>query len=303
MNEFMVIQGRQLKSSDIEFIRQLIQDNSSWNRTKISKEICKHWNWRRPNGQLKDMACRSMLRKLQDLELLTLPKPLHSGHHQRKIPEVPHETTPVHDSLSSLRPIQLVETHSSRTDDDLFCYLLNRYHYLGLRATFVGENIRYLAYDNQGRPLGCLLFGSAAWKTQPRDIFIGWDAPTRKQNLPLLTNNTRFLVLPWVQVRCLASHLLSLSLKQLNHDWESRYGHTVSLVETFVDTTRFRGTCYKAANWIHVGQTKGRSRQDRHTKMKVPVKDIYVYPLMADYQKRLCAQSTNHIYDINGRPQ
>lgn len=288
MNEFMVIQGRQLQSSDIDFIRQLIQDNASWNRTRISKEVCKHWDWRRANGQLKDMACRSMMRKLQDLELLTLPKPLHSGHHQRNILEIPHATESIRDPLSALRPIRLTETHSSRNDDNLFCHLLSRYHYLGLRATFVGENIRYLAYDTQGRPLGCLLFGSAAWKTQPRDTYIGWDASTRKQNLSMLTNNTRFLVLPWVQVKCLASHLLSLSLKQLNQDWEGRYGHSISLVETFVDTTRFRGTCYKAANWHHVGQTKGRSRQDRHTKMKVPVKDIYLYPLMANFREKLC---------------
>lgn len=290
MNEFMVIQERRLKNSDIDFIRQLIQDNSSWNRTGISKEICKQWDWRRPNGQLKDMACRTMLRKLQAHELITLPKPLHSGHHQRKIIEIPHATEPVQDPLSALRPIRLTETHSCRNDDDLFCYLLDRYHYLGLRATFVGENIRYLAYDIHRRPLGCLLFGSAAWKTEPRDTYIGWDALTRKQNLPMLTNNTRFLVLPWVQVKCLASHLLSLSLKQLNHDWESRYGHSISLVETFVDTTRFRGTCYKAANWIYVGQTKGRSRQDRYTKMNVPVKDIYLYPLMADFRRKLCDQ-------------
>jgi len=292
MNEFMVIQGRQLKKSDIHFIRQLIQDNPSWHRTRISKEICKHWNWRRPNGQLKDMACRSMLRKMQDLELVTLPKPLRSGHYQRKIIESPHETTPIRGPLSALRPIRLIETHSNRNDDDLFCHLLNRYHYLGLRATFVGENLRYLAYDIHNRPLGCLLFGSAAWKTQPRDTYIGWDASTRKQNLPMLTNNTRFLVLPWVQVKCLASHLLSLSLKQLNHDWESRYGHSIALVETFVDTTRFRGTCYKAANWIHVGQTKGRSRQDRHTNMKVPIKDIYLYSLMADFRRKLREQKS-----------
>ncbi len=287
MNEIMVIQGRQLQKPDIFFIRQLIRDNSTWNRTRISKEICRHWNWRSPNGQLKDIACRSMLRKLQDLEILTLPKPLHSGHYQRKITEVPHATEPICDSLSTLRPIRLVETHS-HPDDNLFCHLLNRYHYLGLRTASVGENIRYLAYDRHGRPLGCLLFGSAAWKTEPRDTYIGWEASVRKQNLSMLTNNTRFLVLPWVQVKCLASHLLSLSLKQLNKDWQRRYGHSISLVETFVDTTRFRGTCYKAANWIHVGQTKGRGRQDRHTKMKVPVKDIYLYPLKVDFHRKLC---------------
>ncbi len=289
MNEEMVIQGRRLHRTDIDSIRWLIQENPSWNRTRISKEICKLWDWKRPNGQLKDIACRSMLRKLQDLGLLTLPKPLHAGHYQRKIREVPHSTEPVRDSLSAIRPIRLVETHSRPDRDNLFCHLLQSYHYLGLQATFVGENIRYLAYDAYNRPLGCLLFGSAAWKTGSRDAYIGWDVRTRERNLPLLTNNTRFLILPWVQVKCLASHLLSLSLRQLNQDWENRYGHTISLVETFVDTTRFRGTCYRAANWIHVGQTTGRSRQDRNRNMKVPVKDIYLYPLRSDFRKKLCA--------------
>ena len=289
MNEEMVIQGRRLYCQDIDCIRRLIQENPSWNRTRISKEICRQWDWKRPNGQLKDIACRSMLRKLQDLGLLILPKPLHAGHYQRKIREVPHSTEPVRDPLAAIRPIRLVETHSRPDQDNLFCYLLHRYHYLGLQATFVGENIRYLAYDAYNRPLGCLLFGSAAWKTSSRDAYIGWDVRTRERNLPLLTNNTRFLILPWVQVKCLASHLLSLGLKQLNQDWENRYGHTISLVETFVDTTRFRGTCYRAANWIHVGRTTGRSRQDRNRKIKVPVKDVYLYPLRSDFRKKLCA--------------
>jgi len=288
MNEEMVIQGRRLHCTDIAWIRQLIQENPSWNRTRISKEICRQWDWKRPNGQLKDIACRSMLRKLQDQGLLILPKPLHAGHYQRKIREIPHSTEPVCDPLSAIRPIRLVETHSKPDQDNLFCHLLHRYHYLGLQATFVGENIRYLAYDVHNRPMGCLLFGSAAWKTGSRDAYIGWDVRTRERNLSLLTNNTRFLILPWVQVKCLASHLLSLSLRQLNQDWESRYGHTISLVETFVDTTRFRGTCYRAANWIHVGQTTGRSRQDRNRNMKVPVKDIYLYPLRSDFRKKLC---------------
>ncbi len=289
MNEEMVIQGRRLQRTDIDCIKRLIQENPSWNRTRISKEICKLWDWKRPNGQLKDIACRSMLRKLQDLGFLTLPKPLHAGHHQRRIRKIPHSTEPVCDSLAAIRPICLVETHSRPDRDNLFCHLLQSYHYLGLQATFVGENIRYLAYDAYNRPLGCLLFGSAAWKTRARDAFIGWDTRTRERNLPLLTNNTRFLILPWVQVKCLASHLLSLSLRQLNQDWEGRYGHTISLVETFVDTTRFRGTCYRAANWIHVGKTTGRSRQDRNGKIKVPIKDIYLFPLRSDFREKLCS--------------
>ena len=231
-----------------------------------------------------------MLRKLHSRDLIQLPEPLHSGHYRRQIKNIPHCADPIDDPLAALRPIRLVETHSERSEDELFVFLLNRYHYLGLRATCVGENIRYLAYDAEDRPLGCLLFGAAAWKTQPRDDFIGWSASTRQRNLSLITNNTRFLVLPWVQTKCLASHLLSLGLKRLNRDWMSRYGHSISLVETFVDTTRFRGTCYKAANWTCVGKTTGRSRQDRHTRMKVPIKDIYVYPLYADFRRQLCSQ-------------
>ena len=165
---------------------------------------------------------------------------------------------------------------------------MDRYHYLGCLG-HVGEHLKYMVYDARNRPLGCLLFGSAAWKTDARDRFIGWDRTTRKQNLKLLTNNTRFLILPWVRVANLASFILGACMRRLQGDWKQRYGHGLCLVETFVDRSRFAGTCYQAANWVRIGQTKGRSRQDRYKRLNVPVKDLYVYPLAADFKQRLCA--------------
>ncbi len=148
--------------------------------------------------------------------------------------------------------------------------------------------MKYLLYSNYGRVLGCLLFGAAAWKTQRRDRYIGWSHEQREKRLGLLTNNTRFLILPWVNVKHLASCVLAMCLRRLNCDWMQKYGSDLALVETFVDTERFKGTCYRASNWLFVGQTKGRSRQDRYSRKKVPIKDTYVYPLRKDFRKLLC---------------
>ena len=148
--------------------------------------------------------------------------------------------------------------------------------------------MKYLVRDQLGRPLSCVLFGSAAWKTEPRDQFIGWDAVTRERNLMYLTNNTRFLILPWVTVPHLASHLLSQLSHRLSSDWDAKYGHPIYLIETFVERMRFRGTCYQAANWICTGPTKGRTRNDRYTTIEAPVKDVYVYPLHKCFRRELC---------------
>jgi len=151
----------------------------------------------------------------------------------------------------------------------------------------VGENLKYLVKDNRDRPLACLLFGSAAWKCASRDNFIGWDRQTRRNNLGYLTNNTRFLILPWVRVPHLASHVLAKVAKRISMDWQSKYGHPLHLLETFVDRSRYRGTCYQAANWTLVGETKGRTRNDRYSTIKTSIKDIYLYPLSKHYACRL----------------
>jgi hypothetical protein len=164
---------------------------------------------------------------------------------------------------------------------------LARYHYLPYRST-VGENLGYLVEDCQGRDLACVLFGAAAWKTQPRDVFIGWTAAQRQAQLHQVANNSRFLILPWVRVPELASHILGRVARRVARDWQAYYGHRVVLLETFVERDRFRGSCYRAANWIGVGQTQGRTRQDRQHVLQAPVKDVWVYPLQANFRKELC---------------
>ncbi|MDH3633052.1 MAG: DUF4338 domain-containing protein, partial [Gammaproteobacteria bacterium] len=189
--------------------------------------------------------------------------------------------------LCAVNPIELVNARSCSEDEKLFNYLLKTCHYLSFSRP-VGQNMKYLIRSADGVVLGCLLFGAAAWKCEDRDRFIGWSATTREANVNLLTNNTRFLILPWVHIKYLASHVLSQVVRRLSADWLKCYGSKVALVETFVDTSRYLGTCYQAANWRYAGQTKGRTRQDRHTRIRVPVKDIYVYPLQRNYRDRLC---------------
>ena len=286
MNLPKIIQGKHITLSDIEWIRSLIQIHSDWNRTQLSREICAQWNWLNANGQFKDMACRTLLLKLDRSGLITLPKPLNSGggNHFKNRKTITHSTDEVIEILRDLTPlrIEVVQTPSL----PLLKHLLSAYHYLGFSGT-VGENMKYLVYDRNNRLLACLLFGSAAWKTAPRDLFIGWSAHERQAGLSFITNNMRFLILPWVRVPHLASHLLSQIVNRLSSDWNHKYGHPIHVVETFVEKDRFRGTCYKAANWIYVGQTQGRSRNDRFTKLQVPIKDVYLYPLTRHFRKEL----------------
>jgi len=283
----MVIQGRLIGGEDIDLIREIIVSNPSWRRTRISQELCKKWRWFNHLGQPKDMACRSMLLKLEAKGYITLPSraafPL-NGLQNRNIPDIHHDTSPIEASLKDLLPLSIEIVNGK--DSSLFRYLLSRYHYLGYRVT-VGENMRYLIKDNFGRPLSCILFGSAAWKVACRDSCLGWTKECRQRKLHLVTNNMRFLVLPWVRVAHLASHILGKIVRRIQKDWVERYGHKVVLLETFVDTSRFRGTCYRAANWQYVGQTKGRSRNDRYNNLRVPVKDVYLYPLIPRFQEIL----------------
>ncbi len=284
----MIIQGREITPKDIEFIREMIKAHSSWGRSRLSKELALLWNWCALSGQLKDMACRSFLLKLERRGYLTLPSRLYSYRKVQKrspCPFVPHETTPITGKLSRLLPLR-IEVVKEKDLLKLFKCLLSSYHYLGFTGT-VGENLKYLVFDEKDNPLACLLFGSAAWKTLARDNFIGWDEAKRKANLYLLTNNMRFLILPWVKVPHLASHILGKVARRISCDWIERYQHPIYLLETFVEKERFRGTCYQAANWICVGESKGRSRNDRYRSLKVPIKDIYLYPLVKRFQEAL----------------
>jgi len=281
----MVIQGRKTTEYDIQLVQKLLKSNPDWSRTRLSQELCRQWNWRNPKGQLKDMACRSFLLKLEQRGYITLPASrIRGGIPKNPVTDVPHRTDPIHGELKSIAPVTIEPVDNSHLK--LFHCLLSRYHYLGFRGT-VGQNMKYMVFDKLGNPLACLLFGSAAWKSAPRDRFIGWSHSAREANINLLTNNTRFLILPWVRVPHLASHILGQVTRRLNRDWVEKYGHPVYLLETFVEKERFSGTCYRAANWICVGQTKGRSRNDRDFKLKVPVKDIYLYPLVSNFREVL----------------
>ena len=291
METAKIIQGRCITPGDVALIRGLLAGNPSWNRSRLSRELCERWDWRNEKGRLKDMACRALLLKLEREGQIRLParqRPSPNAHRNRQITEVTHDCTPIERDLSVLRPLRVEPLRSTDEELPLFKFLLHRYHYLGLRNC-VGENLKYMVRDQAGRPLACMLFGSAAWKAKSRDAFIGWDRQARQRNLPLLSNNTRFLILPWVRVQHLASHILAQICRALPGHWMQKYGHPIHLLETFVERERFRGTCYRAAGWRHVGATVGRSRNDVHATMSVPVKDIFLYPLNADFRGRLSA--------------
>jgi hypothetical protein len=286
MNESWTLQGRSITSADIDFVRRLIEDNPSFSRRRLSIELCRLWNWTDAAGRLKDMASRTLLLKLEQKQLLILPPRRQDPRPAALRPYVPHPKDAIDSALKTLRPIEIVPVEPASLHWNLFACLVNEYHYLGYK-TSVGESMKYLVFDRRGRTLACLLFGSAAWKTAPRDVFIGWSHDARQKNVNLITNNTRFLVLPWVKVPHLASHVLSLASKRIMGDWIKKYNHPVWALETFVDCERFKGTCYKAANWICLGKTKGRTRSDRFHKIQVPIKDVYLYPMAPDFREAL----------------
>lgn len=290
MEKENIIQGRRVSEADINLINHLLVENPTWHRSRLSRELCALWDWRTANGRLKDMACRTLLLKLEDKGTVTLPPRQRSAVinrcRNRTIISVCHSTDNIHCTLSKVAPVHITTLPNGHSDTDLYRCLLTHYHYLGYKNS-VGENLKYLVRDRHQRPLACLLFGSAAWKTGPRDAFIGWNPQTRKRNLHLITNNTRFLILPWVKVPCLASHVLSRVAKRVRFDWVEKYGHPIHLLETFVDRGCFQGTCYRAANWIPVGQTRGRGRNDPYHNRKASVKDIYLLPLTKAFRQEL----------------
>jgi len=287
----MVLQGREVSEADVGLIRGLLAQQPAWGRTRLSEELCRRWDWRNAGGRFKEMAARTLLLKLERLGYIELParqRPSSNGLRNRRVPPVLCASDPICAALGELRPL-CVRVVGPRSEElRLFNGLLARYHYLGHRNT-VGENLRYLVSDRHGRPVACLLFGSAAWKCADRDAFLGWAPSVRERNLQGLTNNTRFLVLPWVVVPHLASHVLALIARRIAADWQAKYGHRVHALETFVDRDRFQGTCYRAANWLRLGTTRGRTRNDRAHRIRTPVKDVYLYPLSRDFRQKLCA--------------
>ena len=290
MEQRIVIQGRNIGGGELGLIQDLMAEHRDWGRTRLSEELCRCWNWRNAQGRIKDMAARTLLLKLERRGCIELPprqRPSSNQFRNRHVPLVEPAAEPIHGTLCDLQPLTVSIVTPSSEDLRLFNGLLAHYHYLGLRNT-VGENIRYLVRDRQGRPVACLLFGSAAWKCANRDAFIGWEHAIRERNLQRLTNNTRFLVLPWVVIPHLASHVLGLVIRRIRADWQAKYGHPVHALETFVDRDRFKGTCYRAANWLRLGATQGRTRNDREHCIHTAIKDVYLYPLIKNFREALC---------------
>ena len=287
-------QGRTVIDSDLSWIQRLIESNPRWSLHRVTKEICAAWDWKTDAGVLKTFAARSFLLKLQDRGLLRLPAIQTNKRRLKKpFPTIKDLALPspssIHCRLKDLQPLEFDLVSAGSDNDKLFLAHLVSHHYLGLRS-IVGENLRYLIRDHSGTPIACLLFGSSAWKSSARDHFIGWSAAQREAHLSLTTNNSRFLIFPWVNVPHLASHVLARIMARLSGDWQQRYGHPIHLVETFVDRSRFAGTCYRAANWQCAGQTQGRTRQDRHHQIQAPIKDIYLYGLSRHWRRQLQAQ-------------
>jgi len=285
----LILQGRALGAAELQQVQQLVAAHPALSRYQLSRSLAQEWDWRTPTGQLKDMAARSLLLKLEARGLVRLPprrRPSPNRMRHKQVLCLAHATAPRVAALAAVRPLAVREVSREPAALQEFESLLHQYHYLSYTST-VGMNLKYLAWDREGRPLGCALFGSAAWQCAARDRFLGWDAPTRQRGLSRLTNNTRFLILPWVTVPHLASHLLGHITRRLRADWQGKYGQPLSAVETFVETARFRATCYRAANWLYVGQTTGRSRQDHQHQLAVPPKAVYCYPLVESFRQEL----------------
>lgn len=287
----LCVQGRTVAADQLEWIRRLIREHPQWGRTRISRYLAEQWDWRNGIGQLKDMAARTLLLKLERRGLVELPKSRTGGGGsrptQRSARQLPLSSEPpLTAHLSERLPINLELIVTALQRQGLRA-LLDQYHYLGYQRA-VGENIAYLARDRTGRVVACAVFGAAAWKCAPRDRFIGWDQSARERHLSYLANNMRWLILPWIEIKHLGSHLLGRMAQRLSSDWQSKYGHPIYLLETFVQRDRFSGACYQAANWQRVGQTQSRSRNDRDRLLHVPCKDVYLYPLTPSFRNRLC---------------
>jgi hypothetical protein len=285
--------GRRFLPTEIQLIRDVVSDCRALSLTEIARTICELLDWKRPSGRLKNHECRLLLEKLSASSLVNLPALRESGPRGPRV-LMPtgsgEEQEPFSGSVRELGPLTLTVVRN-RPESALWNELVARYHYLGYRVP-VGANLRYLVHSGSTKHvLACLLWSSPAWKMSVRDSWIAWTNEERTRNLQFVVNNSRFLILPWVRVRYLASTILSLCARQLPADWERVYGYRPLLLETLVDA-QFRGTSYRAANWVYLGETRGRGRMDQHHEARGrAVKQIYVYRLCRDAQRRLAQDS------------
>jgi hypothetical protein len=279
---------RVVTDGDVAFIRQLIAAHPTASRRELSQKLCQAWNWVQPNGALRDMVCRGLMLKLHREELIDLPPvrqvPCNPLARRCQPTLISVDEQPLQAKLSEIQPLEFRQVRRL-PEEALFNSLLEQHHYLGYTQP-VGEHLKYLIYTRE-RPIACMAWSSAPRHLGSRDRFIGWSAAARRQNVHLLAYNPRFLILPWVRVPHLASHILGQMAKRLADDWMRWYGHPVYFLETFVDPQRFRGTCYRAANWIFLGRTHGRGNNAPTKKPTLPIKEVLGYPLRRDFRKRL----------------
>lgn len=289
-NKILRYRGRDIGPDEIQFIGQLIAQHPDLSRRRLSAVLCRAWNWVQPNGALRDMVCRGLLLALHRGGWIQLPEPRKGvlnnviAHRRRRAQEELVDQSPLVSSLEDLGPLKMEQVRRSQ-GEDLWAQLLAHYHYLGYGRP-VGEHLKYLVWA-QGRPVAALGWSSAPRHLGPRDRYIGWSIQERKAGLHLLAYNTRFLIMPWVRVRHLASHLLGRLARQICADWQAVYQHPVYWLETFIDPARFAGTCYRAANWIDLGPTTGRGHNDHTYRYDQPRKELWAYPLLANFRQLL----------------
>lgn len=281
--------GREIRAEDTAFIQGLIVQNPLWSRRRLSAELCRAWNWVQPNGTLRDMVCRSLLLQLHRAGLIELPAKRCSPRNnvvERRVPDLtlPLWEGPRQCSLSELGPLEIRQVRRT-AEEALFGQLMQAHHYLRYTQP-VGEHLKYLVFAGAD-PIAAMAWSSAPRHLAARDRFIGWTPQVRRKHLHLIAYNTRFLIMPWVRVPRLASHLLGRIARRISADWQGLYAHPIHLLETFIDPARFRGTCYRAANWTCLGLTSGRGHNARTSRRDQPRKELWVYPLGGDFRTRL----------------
>ena len=284
--EALIIRKRKIAAKDLQFIQSVVYENWNQSRTQISKILCKKWNWVQSNGRPKDMACREVLLTLHRKGLLDYPPPRQAGTNgiKRDIPKLAVDQTPIYCNLSKLEPIRIeMVRHTDR--EPLYNSLVDQFHYLEY-SQIVGNHLKYIAFSGD-KPVACIGWGSAAWAVQSREKFMGWSKSIKNKNLHFIANNTRYLILPWVTVKCLASKIMAINIKRISSDWLKVYNYPLYMLETFVEQERFKGTCYKASNWIHVGETKGMSKKGHKHLKHGKIKDVYLYPLNKNFKRLL----------------
>lgn len=284
----MRYRGRDVGISDVEFIQDLVDKHPNQSRRQLSQKLCEAWNWYQANGHPRDMVCRGMMLELHRRGLIRLPPkrktPPNPFLRRARPPSMEVTSEPICASLKEIGAVELRQVRRS-AEELLVNSLIEQHHYLGYVQP-VGEHLKYLVRA-KGRPLGCFCWSSAPRHLGPRDRYIGWSPVCRKENIRLVAYQSRFLILPWVRVPHLASHLLGRMSRQLSADWEGVYAHPIYFTETFVDPSRYAGTCYRAANWIYLGMTTGRGKNDQTNKPNRTLKQVYGYPLHRGFRQKL----------------